>query len=257
MDNDYPGSSNTIRVYVPSGPQVLSGQAALVYARSRHGSNDFDRGRRQQRVLLSIHDQVNPQAILANLPSLLDTLQRSVKTDIPTSMIESLLSLSNGIDTKNLRSFVFSPPYYSTDMWGPSHGTNSNVVVNADRVRQAVAGAFTIDPKLQAQQETLAAELAQVYVLNGSGRSGLGSSISDYLTYAGLDSSAPNQTTATIATTKIVVYNGAETRLPKTIAYLEGLFGVKVTTATDPTVIVDVVVTAGKNAPTLTVEAPG
>ena len=267
-DNDYPGPSNTIRVYYPSGPQVMSGEEALIYARSRHASSDFDRGRRQQRVLLSLHDQLNPQAILANLPSLLDTLQRSVKTDIPTSMVESLLSLSSTVDTKNVHSFVFGSQfvpghgynYYSTDMWGPSHGTNSNVVLNdPNRVRQAVANAFTVAPAIQAQQQALADELAQVYVLDGSGRTGLatGTAIASYLSVAGLDASAPNQSVATTATTKIVVYNGAETKLPQTIAYLESLFGVKVTTATDPTVIVDVVVTVGKNAPTLTVEAPG
>ena len=261
IDDYYPKSGN-IRVYVPAGPQVMTGDEALIYARSRHGkngigSNDFDRGRRQQRVLLSIHDQVNPQAILANLPSLIDTIQRSVKTDIPPSMIGSLLSLSSQVDTKNLHSFVFQPPYFETDMWEPSGHTNSDIVIHADRVRQAVASAFTVDPKLQAQQEALAAEGGRVYVLNGSGRSGLATSLSDYLAYAGIDASAPTQTARTIATTTIVVYNGAEDRVPKTIAYLETLFGVKSTTVTDPSVTVDIVVTAGKDAPNLTIEAPG
>ena len=35
---------------------------------------------------------------------------------MPVSMVGPLLSLSQQIDTRNLRSFVFAPPYYSTDM---------------------------------------------------------------------------------------------------------------------------------------------
>ena len=259
VDDTYPGGYGNMRVYIPAGPQAMDGYDALVYARSRHGSSDYDRGHRQQRVLLSIHDQVDPQAILANLPVLIDTLQRSVKTDIPQSMIGSLLDLSSRVDTKNLRSFVFEPNQgYGTDMWEPSGHTNSNDVLNVDRIRQAVSTAFTLDPKLLAQQEALAAEAAQVYVLNGSGKFGLGKSLADYLfAYAGLDASAPNQVTKTIATTTIVVYNGAEQNLPKTIAYLKSVFGVQVTTATDSTVPVDIVITAGKDALTLPIEAHG
>ena len=39
--------------------------------------------------------------------------------------------------------------------------------------------------------------------------------------------------------------------MPETIKYLEDQLGVTVTTATDPSVPVDVIVTLGKDAPTL------
>ena len=256
-DDYYPGDSGTQRVYIPAGPQHMTGSEALIYARSRHGSDDFDRGRRQQRVLISIRDQVNPQAIMANLPELLNTLQRSVKTDMPVSMIGPLLSLSQQIDTKNLRSFVFAPPYYATDMWGPSHGTNSDVVINATRIRRAVTDAFTVDPKLLAQQAQLAAEQARVWVVNASGRAGIASNVADYLVYAGLDASSPNKGAPTAAKTTIVVYNGAASDVPASLAYLEDLFGVKATTATDSAVTANIVVTLGKDAPNLSVDGPG
>ncbi len=256
-DDHYPGDSGTQRVYIPAGPQHMTGTEALIYARSRHGSDDFDRGRRQQRVLISVRDQVNPQAIMANLPELLNTLQRSVKTDMPVSMVGPLLSLSQQIDTRNLRSFVFAPPFYSTDMYGPSHGTNSDIVINAARIRRAVASAFTVDPKLLAQQEQLATEQAQVWVVNASGKTGLASNVADYLAYAGLDASAPNKGAPTAAKTKIVVYNGAETVVAGSVTYLEDLFGVKATMATDASVPANIVVTLGKDAPNLSVEGPG
>ena len=52
------------RVYIPPGIQHMNGEQALIYARSRHGSNDFDRGARQQRVLLSVREQTNISTIL-------------------------------------------------------------------------------------------------------------------------------------------------------------------------------------------------
>ncbi|MDQ2965715.1 MAG: hypothetical protein M3R57_07685, partial [Chloroflexota bacterium] len=66
--------------------------------------------------------------------------------------------------------------------------------------------------------------------------------------------SAPNQATVppSLAGTKIVVYNGAETRLPETIAALEQAFGVKVQLAVDPAAGADVIVSTGRRTPDLT-----
>ena len=68
--------------------------------------------------------------------------------------------------------------------------------------------------------------------------------------------SAPRQKPpgAVPADTTIVVYNGAESEVPETIAYLEKTFGVTVTTATDPAIRTDIIVTVGKTTPNL--EAP-
>ena len=53
------------------------------------------------------------------------------------------------------------------------------------------------------------------------------------------------------AKTVITVYNGAETDLSATIAYLEALFDVKIKTASDPAVVADVVITVGRTTPDL------
>ena len=225
-DDNFPyDTGHASRVYIPAGPQHMTGTEALIYARSRHGSNDFDRGLRQQRVLVSLREQMSAQSIIANLPSLIDTLKGSVKTDIKTSDLPKLLALADNVDTKNIRSFNFAPPYFATDMWGPSGGTNSNVVINVARVRSAARNAFSITPQLLALQQRLAGESARVWVMNGSGRTGAGSSTAEYLAHDGLEASAPNQRTATIPKTTIVVYNGAEATMPETIKYLEDVLG--------------------------------
>lgn len=241
-DDEFPtGDRGRLRrLYIPAGPQHMTGEEALRYARSRKTTNDFDRGRRQQRVLLSLREQADIGRIVANLPELIGALQQSVRTDIPPAELPQLLSLAERTDTTNVRSFVFAPQFFAAEVTSPVY----QLIPNVERIRRAVAGAFETDPALDQRRETLSAEGARVWVLNGSGRDGHASGIAGYLEYNGLNASSPNDPVEQRPrATRIVVYNGAEARLPDTIAYLEELFGVTVTTAEDPAVRVDIVIT--------------
>ena len=254
LDDHYPGGVNgaSIRVYIPAGVQHMDGAQALVYARSRHTSNDFDRAQRQQRVILSIREQVDPHKILDNLTALLQDLKTSFKTDIPQDKLPALIGLSSQIDTSKIRSYVFNPPRYG------SEGTDSRgyrIEPFVSRIRQTVANAFKIDPKLEAQREQLGDENAVVWVVNGSGQVGQATSIAAYLEYLGLTASAPTKRPDHLYNqTSIKVYNGREADLPASIALLENVFNVKAPYVNDPSVsgIVDIIVTTGSKTPNLT-----
>jgi LCP family protein required for cell wall assembly len=251
-DDRFPSINGRLRrVYIPSGIQHMDGTEALRYARSRHGSNDFDRGARQQRVLLSMREQADPQALIPRLPQLIDALATAVSTDIPANQLAPLLGLASQIDTKNIRSYVFAPPFYGTET--PRTAPVYRITPNVAKIRAAVRDAFTADPADEALRQTLAQEGAGVWVLNGTGDVGRGTRIAGYLDYHGLAASAPRQKPpgAVPADTRIVVYNGAEVKLPETVAYLEKTFGVKVTMATDAIIRTDVVITIGKSTPEL------
>jgi hypothetical protein len=184
------------------------------------------------------------------------TLGESVKTDIPVSAMPKLLALAESVDTKNIRSYVFSPPFYATEYANSPRGYI--ITPNVVRIRKAVKEAFSVKPAVLAQRERLGAEGARIWVQNASGRSGLSTDVAEYLAYFGADASAPNtKKPPTAATTKIVVYNGAEATMPETLKYLESRFGVTATAATDPTVPVDIIVTLGQDAPKLSVDAVG
>ncbi len=115
-DDRYPGEHGTLeRVYIPSGIQHMDGAQALRYARSRHGASDFDRGQRQQRVLLSLREQTDPQALIPHLPDLVTALKKAVRTDVPVDQLAPLLGLASQVDTKNIRSYVFAPPLYGSE----------------------------------------------------------------------------------------------------------------------------------------------
>jgi LCP family protein required for cell wall assembly len=254
-DDRFPSVDGKLRrVYIPSGIQHMNGAEALRYARSRHGSTDFDRGVRQQRVLLSLREQADPQALIPRLPELIKALEKAVSTDIPANQLAPLLGLASQVDTKNIRSYVFTPPFYQKEYLSSPRGYI--IVPNVPRIRAAVKDAFTVDPADEATRQALAEEAAGVWVLNGTADSGRGARLAGFLDYHGLAASAPRQKPpgAVPADTKIVAYNGAETTMPASIAYLEKTFGVTVTTATDPTVRTDIIVTIGKATPDL--EAP-
>ncbi|HEU4672542.1 MAG TPA: LCP family protein [Candidatus Limnocylindrales bacterium] len=254
VDDDYPiGGGNKGRVYIPAGYQHMDGSEALIYARSRHGSNDFDRAARQQKVLISLRAQVDPATMLPKLDELIGALENAVQTDIPAGLLPQLLNVASGVDTKEVRSFVFAPPLYGSDAGWQSDPRGYRIEPNIQRIRKAVAGAFTSDPAAEAQREALAEEHARVWILNGSGISGQAGSIAAYLQTQGVDASSPTGSASRRPKrTKIVVYNGAETKDPATVAYLAKLFGVTPTTATDPTVLVDIIVTTARSTPTFT-----
>jgi hypothetical protein len=232
----------------------MNGAEALRYARSRHGSNDFDRGARQQRVLLSLREQADPQELIPRIPELIDALKSAVSTDIPPDQLAPLLGLASQVDTKDIQSYVFAPPFYASDTCNDPRGCV--VLPKISRIKNAVKSALNGDAPDEAQRQALAQEAAGVWVLNGTADATRGADIAGFLDYHGIPASAPRQKPqgAVPANTKIVVYNGAEERLPQTIAYLEATFGVTATMATDPAIRTDIIVTIGKKTPTL--EAP-
>ena len=252
VDDRYPGDGGRLeRIYIPSGIQHMDGAQALRYARSRHTSTDFDRGQRQQRVLLSLREQADPQELIPHLPDLVLALKQAVRTDVPIDQLDELLGLASEIDTKNIRSYVFAPPLYQQEFQSSPRGYI--IVPYVDKIRAAVRNAFTTDPADEALRQKLAEEAAGVWVLNSTGDRDRGTRLAGYLEYFGLAASAPRQTPqgGVLADSKIVVYNGAETRLTASIAYLEQLLGVTATYKTDSAIRTDIVVTIGRSTPDL------
>jgi LCP family protein required for cell wall assembly len=256
-DDRYPTETGTLRrLYVPAGPQHMNGTQALAYARSRKTTDDFDRGRRQQRVLLSLREQADIVRILANLDQLARDIGGSVKTDIPPSQFANLLGLAEEIDTRNVRSFVFAPHFYATQFLDSSIGYK--IVPNVQRIRRAVENAFSGDPEIEERRELLGGEGARVWVLNGSGKDGQASMIANFLEYNGMEASAPTQRVEIRPNdTRIIVYNGAQDRLAASIAYLEEVFDVKVILEDDPSITVDIVLTTGRDTPDREAPAAG
>jgi LCP family protein required for cell wall assembly len=251
IDDSYPSDTGRhARIYIPAGIQHMTGAQALVYARSRHGSDDFDRGYRQQRVLTSMREQANIPNLIPRIPELFAAFKATVKTDIPQGDMAKLAGLAGSVDTKNIRSYVFSFPRYGTQT-GPGAPVYK-YLPNVSRIRAAVANAFKTDPQLEDTRAALGDEDGAIWVLNGTSQTGQASTLAAYLEYYGLTASAPpGKPSKGLSATRIVVYNGAEARLPETIAFLESKFKVKVQLKQDPAVSVDVIITTASSTPNL------
>ncbi|MFW5473550.1 LCP family protein [Knoellia sp. CPCC 206450] len=79
--------------WIELGPQHLDGFHALWYARSRAGSDDFSRMRRQRCVTGAIIDQANPVQLLRNYPDLAKVIKDNLTLDIPTSELPAWAQL--------------------------------------------------------------------------------------------------------------------------------------------------------------------
>jgi len=90
---------------VEAGDQVLNGEKALFYVRSRFSSSDFDRMRRQQEVMLAIKDKLLSLGILTKpimVNNLFNAVAESVRIDVKPWEIPSFFKLIQKADTKNI-----------------------------------------------------------------------------------------------------------------------------------------------------------
>ena len=253
-DESYPlGGGNHSRIHLLAGVHAMDGKGALIFARSRHGSSDFDRAARQQQVISAIRAQSDIPAISRNLPSLAAALKDSLKSDFPQQDLPLLLDLIAQIDTGSIRSIVFTPPTYQTE------GSDSRgyiITPNVAKIRSAVLESFTSQPsKVEREAEAIVREAARIWVLNGTGRKGEAGVLASALSSAGLNASAPstiNPEEIGLLKTRFIVYNGATQRLPVSLALLERLLGMKATLIDDSTVTVDVEIITGADVPTVT-----
>lgn len=95
---------------VEIGDQILNGETALFYVRSRFSTDDFNRARRQQQVMLAIKDKILSLGVLANpfiVNNLFDVVAENVKVDIMPWEIPNLIKLAQKADMENIIGKVF------------------------------------------------------------------------------------------------------------------------------------------------------
>lgn len=106
-DNQYPDENyGYMSIYIPAGVQNMDGETALRYARTRHGSSDFDRARRQQQILLAIRDKALSLNLLPKLPDLIRSLGHTVDTDLTPGEVLALAPIAARIDPARIKTAV-------------------------------------------------------------------------------------------------------------------------------------------------------
>lgn len=79
------------------GIHEMDGELALWYARSRTGSSDFDRNRRQQQLLRALFNYGVDVNLIPQLPALYDAYKETVETDIDIGRMLQLASIAPAV----------------------------------------------------------------------------------------------------------------------------------------------------------------
>ncbi|MBI2773108.1 MAG: LCP family protein [Chloroflexi bacterium] len=108
-DEAYPTSDYGIeRISLLAGPQVMDGDEALRYARSRHDSNDFSRARRQQAVILALRTRLGLGGVF-RLPGIVQRVGPLVRTSFDPGNVLPLARTALSIDVSAIRSEQLLP----------------------------------------------------------------------------------------------------------------------------------------------------
>ena len=134
VDPEYPTENHGVeRIYIAPGIQQMNGRTALVYARSRHSSNDFDHSKRQQQVLKAVLSAVRNRGIMDNvslLPQWVSVLEQNVRTTLPINNVTTmsdLAGIASRLDSNRISQLAINPLEVRVDnvigsdiYWNPS-----------------------------------------------------------------------------------------------------------------------------------------
>ncbi len=95
---------------VPKGKNHMDSATALYYARSRYSTNDFDRARRQQDILMALGNKVMSLGVLANpikLGKMLDAFSSGIDTNIDFISALGLIKQGKSVTSDAVTRIVF------------------------------------------------------------------------------------------------------------------------------------------------------
>ncbi len=221
--------------HISAGWQHLDGATALKYARTRHGSSDFERMHRQQQVMLAVRDKISqPGVLLTLLPrarEIAATLNTSIQTDLTLDQLMRLAQLGSEIDRERVRSATIDETM--TTNWTTPQGAMV-LVPNREKMSVLHGLVFTAPAAAEDEAALIQAEAARVAVLNGTHTNGLALQAADRLKAQGvMVDSVASADRATYTQSLVLVYSGklATARLT---ARVLGLPASAILTGADP-----------------------
>ena len=163
------------------GVHHMDGDTALRYVRTRRGTSDFDRARRQQQFLKAVWSQFKSPDILLKIPGLWSALSDSYQTDLNLGDVLSLAPIALDLKPQNIRSRYIGANQIET--WTTAEGWQV-LLPRPDRIQQVVASLYA-PPSASGNQ--IANEGARIQVRNGTYRWQLAKIGADQLRWYGFD----------------------------------------------------------------------
>ena len=150
------------------GEYLLTGPEALWYARSRHNSSDFDRGRRQQQILRAVWRKALDSGQLTGNPAQLLELwnlsSQIIETNLQFEDLVGLAPMALNLQPGMIENFAPVRTYHTTP-WQPPSGDFVQLPVY-DTMREMLTDFYQPPTDNQIRLEG-----AQIRVLNGTANS--------------------------------------------------------------------------------------
>ncbi|MBF5083101.1 LCP family protein [Quadrisphaera sp. INWT6] len=136
------GGKYKITGWIEEGPdQKLDGYHALWFARSREGSDNDDRMRRQQCVISAAVQQYDVAQLAAKFPALASAAEQNIQTDIPYGELSAFVDLGQRVKGGDLRALSFTKDNISTG--NPDYAALRQLVADAIAPAPAATAAVT------------------------------------------------------------------------------------------------------------------
>jgi LCP family protein required for cell wall assembly len=189
-------------IKLSSGMYHMDGKLALRYARSRYSTNDFDRGRRQRKVLLALWDQALTMDIIPKLPQLWWTMANSFQTDLTLDQVINLAYVGTQLEPQRILSRAIGASQVQS--WMTPQGA-AVLLPRQDKIRALLDAYYTpVDP-----DSLDGADKVQVQVLNGSQRNDAAQLAAANLRWAGFKAKAAGPAESqNYSKTQILIYTG-------------------------------------------------
>jgi LCP family protein required for cell wall assembly len=189
-------------IKLSAGMHHMSGNEALRYARSRYSTNDFDRGRRQRKVLMALWDQALTLDIIPRLPQLWWTMANSFQTDLTLDQVINLAYVGVQLKPQRILSRAIGPRHVQS--WITPQGA-AVLLPNHQEIRAMLESFYAPVDTTRLD----AADKVSVQLLNGSSRQDADQLAASTLRWAGFKvASAGPADRQDYAQTQIAVYSG-------------------------------------------------
>jgi LCP family protein required for cell wall assembly len=205
----------TVDLDVYPGKVNLDGYKALMYSRSRESTTDFDRARRQQKVLRALFSKVKSTNLLANAIPLFEQTRQSVDTDMGLASVPAFVDIASRLDNLAIKNRVITYPVVKSIV----RKDGAMVLQANDTIYAYVRDSLSPPAGNRAQNRI------NVEVVNASGRKDMEAVAADRLTWEGFFVTSATVADSVEANTQIVDFTTTPKGSP--IPRLDSIFNVR------------------------------
>ena len=142
------------------GLMTMNGKEALGYSRARYSTTDFDRARRQQKVIRAIYRKARDGNLLPNAVAMYAQFRDSMETNMGPAEILPLVDIARRLENDAIKSRVITWPIVRSF----TRGDGASVLISTDQTIPYIAEALAPPAGNQTQNRP------KVEVINGSSK---------------------------------------------------------------------------------------